>query len=432
MLASLGLSDVVELFDQVPEGTRLSGTLRLPGPLSEMELVAHMRDIAAGNVGASFSVCLAGGGVYDHYSPAVVDYIIQRGEFLTAYTSYQPEISQGFLTAMYEFQTFVCELYGLDVANASLYDAGTGLAEAVLLAYDATGRDRIVLAGAVNPAYIACLETILGPELARNITSVPHGDGTTDLAELTRAVDDSIACVVVQQPSFLGTIEDVRATVGIAKAAGAKTVVCADPIAMGLLESPGACGAEIAVGEGQALGLPMSYGGPLLGLLATTHDLVRTLPGRVVGKTTDANGKPGYVLTLQTREQHIRRGKARSNICTNQGLCALAATVYMCAMGASGLRRAAALCVERSHRLRDLIAATPLEPIYGAPFFQEFAVRSPIPVPELQMRLADKGFVVGGDISACTGVEHSLLLCATEKRTDIELGAFAAAVKEVL
>ena len=421
MLASLGLSDVMELFSEVPEDARPSGAFRLPGPLSEMDLLAHMRDIAAENVGGSHTVCLAGGGVYDHYSPAVVDYVIQRGEFLTAYTSYQPEISQGFLAAMYEFQTLVCELYGLDVANASLYDVGTGLAEAALLAYEATGRDRIVLAGAVNPAYVACLRTVLGSEPSGQVVAVPQTDGTTDLGGLAKAVDDTVACVVVQQPSFLGTIEDLHAVVSVAKAAGALTVVCADPIAMGILESPGACGAEIAVGEGQALGLPMSYGGPLLGLLATTRDLVRALPGRVVGKTVDSSDRPGYVLTLQTREQHIRRERASSNICTNQGLCALAATVYMCVMGASGLRRAAALCVVQSHKLRDLIASTPLETLNEAPFFQEFAVRSPIPVPEFQRRLAAKGFVVGGDASEATGVENTLLLCATEKRTETEL-----------
>lgn len=432
MLGALGLDNVAELFDQVPEGIRLSGSLSLAGPLSEPELLAHMTELAARDLHAGRALCFAGGGVYDHFIPAAVDYIIQRGEFLTSYTSYQPEMSQGFLTAMYEFQTLISRLYGLDVANTSLYDAGTGLAEAAFLAYEKTDRDRVVVTGAVNPRYLQCLRTVLGPDLAALLTVVPHKEGVSDLAALRAALDDSVACVIVQQPSFLGTIDDLSSIVRAAGEVGAKAVVCADPIAMGLLQTPGEAGAQIAVGEGQPLGLPMSYGGPLLGLLATTSDLVRSLPGRVVGATVDRNGKRGYVLTLQTREQHIRRERATSNICTNQALCALAATVYLCLMGPRGLRRVASLCVTQSHRLREGLEGTPFRPLYEAPFFREFAVQSPIPVEELQRRMGEAGFIVGADISAVTGVENSLLIAATELRTDAQVDAFVAALKGVV
>ncbi|MBD3175917.1 MAG: aminomethyl-transferring glycine dehydrogenase subunit GcvPA [Armatimonadia bacterium] len=429
MLGALGLESAAELFDQVPESIRLSGALSLPGPLSEPELLTHMEELAQRDLHSGTAPCFAGGGIYDHFSPSVVDHLIQRGEFMTAYTSYQPEMSQGFLTAMYEFQTMVSRLYGLEVANASLYDAGTGLAEAALLAYEKTRRDRVVVTGALNPQYLECLRTALGPELGDMLTHVPHTDGLTDLDALKADLDDTVACVIVQQPSYLGTIESLPEIVEAAKAVGAKTVVCADPIAMAVLQTPGGAGADIAVGEGQPLGLPMSYGGPLLGLLATTRDLVRTLPGRVVGATVDSRGERGYVLTLQTREQHIRREKATSNICTNQGLCALAATIYLSVMGPRGLRRVASLCVTQSHRLRKGLAETALEPLYDAPFFREFAVRSPIPVPELQARMGDAGFVVGSDISAVTGVENTVLLAATESRTDAQVDAFVHALK---
>lgn len=431
MLGVLGLGSAAELFDQVPESIRLSGALSLPGPLSEPELLAHLEELAERDLHSGKAPCFAGGGIYDHYSPAAVDHLIQRGEFLTAYTSYQPEMSQGFLTAMYEFQTLVSRLYGLDVSNTSLYDAGTGLAEAALLAYEKTRRDRIVAANAINPRYLECLRTVLGPETSSDLVEIPPKGGLTDLQALEAALDDSVACVIVQQPSALGTIENLSAVVEAARRVGAKVVVCADPIAMGILQPPGEAGADIAVGEGQPLGLPMSYGGPLLGLLATTKDFVRILPGRVVGATVDRNGKRGYVLTLQTREQHIRREKATSNICTNQGLCALAATIYLCLMGPRGLRRVASLCVTQSHRLRAGLEGTAFRPLYKAPFFREFAVESPLPVEELQQRMGEAGFIVGSDISALTGVENSLLLAATESRTDAQIDAFVSALKGV-
>jgi len=432
MLDEIGLSDPGDLFAHLPPSIRIGGLLDFPGPYTEPELRRHLARISAGDLHTANAVCFAGGGVYDHFSPAIVDWVIQRGEFLTSYTSYQAEISQGFLTAMYEFQTLVCELYGLDVSNASLYDAGTGLAEAALLATQATKRSRVVVAGAVNPRYLRCVRTAADDEMLELLTVVPHRGGAVDMAALKAALDDSVACVLIQQPSFLGTIADIAAVSDLAHSVGAKSVVCADPIAMGVLESPGACGADIAVGEGQSLGIPMGFGGPGLGRLAVRKDRVRMIPGRGVGRTVDLDGKPGYVLTLQTREQHIRRERATSNICSNQGLCALAATVYLCAMGSRGLRRAASLCVVRTNELRQAAKDAGLTPLYDGPCVKEFATRSPIPVADLQKAMGARGYILGGDVSEVTGVENSLLLCATEQRTTEEIAGFAAALKEVL
>ncbi len=350
MLGVLGLGSAAELFDQVPESIRLSGALSLPGPLSEPELLAHLEELAERDLHSGKAPCFAGGGIYDHYSPAAVDHLIQRGEFLTAYTSYQPEMSQGFLTAMYEFQTLVSRLYGLDVSNTSLYDAGTGLAEAALLAYEKTRRDRIVAANAINRRYLECLRTVLGPETSSDLVEIPPKGGLTDLQALEAALDDSVACVIVQQPSALGTIENLPAVVEAARRVGAKVVVCADPIAMGILQPPGEAGADIAVGEGQPLGLPMSYGGPLLGLLRP-QDFVRHPAGPRGGRYGRPNGKRG-TCSPSRPEQHIRRERRPSNICTNQGLCALAATIYLCLMGPRGLRRARLPLRPTSHRLR--------------------------------------------------------------------------------
>jgi glycine dehydrogenase subunit 1 len=432
MLAALGLSSCGDLFESLPMGARLERAPTFAGPYSEYELARHMRGLAGRNLSAEDGACFAGGGIYDRFRPSIVDWVIQRGEFLTSYTSYQPEISQGFLTAMYEFQTLVCELYAMDVANASVYDAATGLAEAVLVAMQATKRRRAVLLGPLNPAYERCVRTSMASGLGAELVAVPHRQGAADLEALSAATDAATACVVVQQPSFLGYIEDVGAVGAITKAAGAKLIVCADPVAAGLLEPPGALGADIVVGEGQGLGLPMGYGGPGVGLLAAREELLRLLPGRIVGRTTDTEGRMGFVLTLQTREQHIRREKAASNICSNQGLCALAATVYLSAMGPGGLRRVAEMTTVRAHELRDAIVGTGLESLYAGPFFQEFAVRSPIPVPELQSELGKRGYILGEAIDGVTGVPNSVLLCATEQRTLEDIRGFARAVKEVL
>ncbi len=432
MLDALGLSSCAELFAHLPTGACLTRAPEFAGPYSEFELARHLRGLAARNLSAEEGACLAGGGIYDRFRPAIVDWIIQRAEFLTSYTSYQPEISQGFLTAMYEFQTLVCELYAMDVANASVYDAATGLAEAVLVALQATKRRRVVLAGPLNPAYERCVITSVGSGVGADLVFVPMEDCGADIDALAAAVDPATACVVVQQPSFLGTIEDVARIGEIAHGAGAKLVVCADPIAAALLEPPGAQGADVVVGEGQGLGLPMGYGGPGVGLLAAREDLLRLLPGRIVGRTTDREGRMGFVLTLQTREQHIRREKATSNICSNQGLCALAATVYLSSMGPAGLRRVAALATVRAHELREAAVSAGLAPLSDRPFFQEFAVRSPIPVARLQVEMGERGYLLGEAVDGVTGVADSLVLCATEQRTADEIAGFAEALKEVL
>lgn len=432
MLAALGLSSCEDLFGHIPESARLTRALSFDGPLTEATLVRRAGELASRDLDAESAVCFAGGGIYDRFRPAIVDWIIQRGEFLTSYTSYQAEISQGFLTAMYEFQSLVCELYAMDVANASVYDAGSGLAEAVLVSMTATKRDKALLLEPLHPGYAACIRTTVGSGIGGSLVGLPMSEGGVDLAALERALDAETACIVVQQPGYLGTIEDLGAIVERAHAAGAKAIVACDPVATGLLEPPGKLGADLVVGEGQGLGIPMGLGGPGVGLFAARGDLLRLLPGRIIGRTVDQAGKPGYVLTLQTREQHIRREKAASNICTNQGLCALAATVHLCALGPDGLAKAAALSTLRAHDLRDALVGSGLEPLYDRPFFQEFAVRSPIAVPRLQQALGERGWIVGQSVEAVTGVPDSLLLAATERRTPEEIGRFACAVKEVL
>jgi len=446
LLARLGLERVEDLFADVPEAVRLRRPLDLPAGLSEAEVLAELRRRAAANQPAGSLVSFLGAGVYDHHVPPVVDAIVSRGEFLTAYTPYQPERSQGLLQSIFEYQTAVCELTGMEVSNASLYDGGTALAEAALLAAAHTRRSAVVVSAGVHPEYRQVLATWTRWSGPAAVTVPLAAGGATDVAALAAASGGDTAAVVVQQPNFLGAFEDVAAAAAAAHEAGALLVVVADPLSLGLLEAPGALGADVVVGEGQALGSPMSYGGPGLGFMATTAALMRRLPGRLVGETRDVDGRRGYVLTLQTREQHIRRERATSNICSNHALNALAALVYLTWLGREGLPQLGLLCARKAAYLRGRLLALPgVEAVTAGPVFREFAVRLPRPAADVVRDLLPRGFLAGVDLgrfaAAFTGLvppdvaaalDRTLLLAVTEKRSRAEMDAFVAALAGVL
>lgn len=378
MLARIGIRSLEELFAVIPEEVRLKRPLHLPPPLTELELEQHLRQLARQNRGASEAVCFLGGGSYDHFIPAVVDALAGRSEFYTAYTPYQAEASQGSLQAFFEYQTLICQLMGLEVSNASLYEGGSALAEAVLMALGAAApRRKVVVAASVHPEYRQVLHTYLAEGLAEWVPA-PAPAGFADPDDVRRLLDEHTACLVVQHPNFFGCLEEVADLGQLCQQRGVLFVVSCDPISLGLLKRPGDYGADIAVAEGQALGIPLSYGGPYLGILACRQAYLRRLPGRLVGQTVDQNGRRCWVLTLQTREQHIRREKATSNICTNQGLMALRAAIYLAALGPQGLRETAELCLRKAHYAAEQLrqqAGLPLR--FSQPFFKEFTVRVP-------------------------------------------------------
>jgi glycine dehydrogenase subunit 1 len=425
MLRVIGVSSEEELFADIPEKLRLKDQLDIPPAVSEWEAVRILQELAAAN---RQLICFAGAGYYDHHSPAVVDHLIRRSEFYTAYTPYQAEVSQGTLQSIYEFQSMVCELTGLDVANASMYDGASAMAEAAMMARSIQRkRDKIVLSITANPHYRQVLDTYnLGLQMPVEIAP-RTGSGLTDLDALKKLVDEETAAVIVQSPNFYGLIEDFEAAAGIAHDAGALLVAVVDPISLAILKSPGEAGADIAVAEGQPLGIPLSYGGPVLGLFAARQKHIRQMPGRIVGVTEDLEGKRGFVLTLQTREQHIRREKATSNICTNQGLCALAATIYLSTVGRDGLRRVAEASTRMAHYAYDrIVAETGLEPMFpDSPFFREFALKTKGPARDLVRRAAERGVLAGVALSRFPhiDVDDGLLVAFTEKRSkdDVEL-----------
>ena len=438
MLAAVGAASVDELFADIPRAARLERPLRLPPGASESEVYAELAALATRNTPGSALVSFLGAGVYDHYVPAVVDAIVSRSEFATTYTPYQPERSQGVLQSIFEFQTAICQLTGLDVSNASLYDGGTALTEAAFLATAHTGRPKIVVSRGVHPEYRQVLATETAGRAPAVGGPVPlevacDGDGT-DMAALGAVVDDATAAVAVQQPHFFGGLEDMAAAAHIAREAGALFVAIVDPLSLGLLQPPGEYGADIAVGEGQALGNRMSFGGPHLGFMAARQQLVRRMPGRIVGETVDADGRRGYVLTFQTREQHIRREKATSNICSNHALNALAAVVYLCWLGKQGLPELAEVCARKADYLRARLLELPgLAPYTRGPVFREFAVRLPLPAKELVERLLPQGYLAGVDVGRFSPeLADVLLVAVTEKRTRAEMDAFVRAVRGVL
>jgi glycine dehydrogenase subunit 1 len=434
MLARIGVGSVDSLFEQVPADVRLRRPLAIPPAVSEIELTQQVAALAAKNQAADQTVCFLGGGSYDHFIPAVVDAVAGRGEFYTAYTPYQAEASQGSLQAFFEFQTLLCQLTGLDVANASLYEGGSAVAEAVVMALNvAPKRTRVVIAESVHPEYRLTLTTYLA-NLNVQVVTLPTPHGALDPDDLKRAVDDETACVVVQHPNFFGCLEEAEALAAATHARGALFIVSFDPISLGLLKLPGQYGADIAVAEGQCLGNPMVYGGPYLGLLACREEFVRKMPGRLVGATTDRNGKRCWVLTLQTREQHIRREKATSNICTNQGLLALRAAVYLAALGPQGLKETAELCARKAHYAAAQLAAVDgVGPAFDRPFFKEFTVRIEGDVPALLTRLLAEGYHAGLHLGRWyRNLNDCLAVAVTERRTRHEMDGLAATLAQGL
>jgi glycine dehydrogenase subunit 1 len=435
MLAAIGCSSIDELFSQlVPDDVRLGRELNLPPALSEMELTNHLRELAGRNTPCTAVPCFLGGGSYDHFIPAAVDAIASRGEFFTSYTPYQPEVAQGNLVVSFEYQSYITRLTGMDVANASLYDGGTAATEAVLMSLHATGRrGRVVVAGSVHPEFRQTMATYLR-ELEVELVTVDATEGVVSPAAVAAALNDQTACVLVQQPNFFGCLEDVEAIGRAAHEAGAMFAVSVDPISLGILKRPGDYGADIVTAEGQSLGNPLHYGGPYLGIIACKEQFVRRMPGRIAGQTVDRRGRRCWVLTLQTREQHIRREKATSNICTNQGLFALRATIYLSLLGPQGLREVAELCARKTHYARKRLCngadgggGGRFSARFAAPTFKEFVVRDA--AGDVAGLLADAerdGYFAGIGLGRWyPELSDSFLVCVTEKRSKAEIDGLA-------
>jgi glycine dehydrogenase subunit 1 len=433
MLAAIGVNSVDELFSEIPESVRFKGRLNLPEPLSEPELFKHMSRLAGKNASFDQYVSFLGAGVYEHHIPSVVGHVISRSEFYTAYTPYQPEISQGELQAIFEFQTMICELTGMDVANSSMYDGPTALAEAASMAASTTRLKKIVVSRAVHPEAREILHTN-AKGLGLTVVEVPYADGVTNLEALSAAADGETAAVIVQYPNFFGRLEDLAAIEKIAHAHKGMFIVSANPMALGILKPPGEFGADIVVGDAQPLGIPASFGGPHCGYLATTKALMRRIPGRIVGQTVDEEGVRGFVLTLQAREQHIRRDKATSNICSNQALLALAASVYMSAMGKQGMQDVARLNMQKAHYARKRLGEVEgVQPVFDGPFFNEFVVRLNRPVKEVNGELLKLGIIGGYDLGrSYPELENHMLIAVTEMRTKEEIDQLAEALEGLL
>ena len=437
MLERIGVTSLKVLLDQIPEDLQLDRPLNMPPALTELELERHMRGLAARNAGASSRICFMGGGAYNHYIPSVVDELASRGEFYTAYTPYQAEASQGTLQAFFEFQSLISELSGLDVANASLYDGGSGVAEAVLMAGRCTGRTgRVVIAGSTNPEYIQTLKSYFANK-STEVFVIPTPQGTVNLEELEAAVNDQTACVLVQQPNFFGCLEEVAAIGEIAHRHGALLVQSFDPLSVGLLKRPGELGADIAVAEGQSLGIPLQFGGPFLGILACRQQFVRKMPGRLIGQTVDRNGERCFFLNLQAREQHIRREGATSNICTNQGLMALRATIYLSLLGPAGLKEVAELSCRKAHYAADrLTQIEGCERMFAGPFFKEFVLKYAHGADAAVRKAAAAGIDIGPTLSRMPELswlpeeerDQCLLVAVTESRTREEIDQLVAAL----
>ncbi|MEA2499703.1 MAG: glycine dehydrogenase subunit 1 [Actinomycetota bacterium] len=431
MLAAIGLDGLDELFEPIPEAVRLDRPLDVPPALDELALVSHLASLAGKNRGGDDLVCFAGGGAYDHYVPAAVKALASRAEFATSYTPYQPELSQGVLQAVFEFQSVVCELYGMEVANASLYDGASALVEAVNLAVRKTKRNRVVVGATVHPHYLDVLRTYTSG-LGLVIDRAPRGeDGVVDWASVDAA---GAAAVVTAYPNFFGRLENLSAASELAHEAGALSIAVTDPTAMGILASPGSQGADVAVGEGYAFGNSLSYGGPYVGLFATKMDLVRQVPGRIAGETVDADGRRAYVLTLQAREQHIRRSKATSNVCTNQTLMAIAATIHLSWLGPNGLHRMGELCARRTAHAGEQLARLPGCSVrFAGPSFKEIVLKTPIDGAQLSRALAKRGYLAGPALGRWfPELSDCLLVAVTERRTNDDVEGLVQAIEKEL
>lgn len=434
MLDAVGVTSIRELFKDIPDALYLQEPLPIPEGLDEHALLKHMAHLAGQNADTGSYLSFLGAGAYDHFIPSIVPTLISRGEFLSAYTPYQPEASQGLLQSIFEFQTMVCELTGMEVANASMYDAATALAESALMACQITGRPRVVVLQSIHPHYRQVLKTYLWTN-SRELVEVPCPDGVPKLEALRQAVDEQTACVLVQYPNFFGLIEPLAPIVDLAHGVGALAIVCADPIALGVLKPPGEYGVDIVVGEGQSLGNWMGFGGPFLGLFACKQTYVRRIPGRIVGQTTDSEGRRGYVMTLRTREQDIRREKATSNICTNEALCALASTIFMSALGKQGFRALAETCTQKAHYAAERLTRLPGVSLRfpSVPFFKEFVLNLPLPAQVVCERLLTERIIAGLPLSSYfADMENALLVCVTETRTREEIDRFVQVMESVL
>ncbi len=431
MLDAVGVSSIADLFEPIPANLQLGRDLDVPVALSELELIEDVSRMAAKNSGASDLVCFAGGGSYEHYVPAAVRALASRGEFSTSYTPYQPELSQGVLQAIYEFQTMVCELYGMEVANASLYDGASALVEAVNLTVRTTKRHKVLVGHGCHPHYVDVLKTWTSG-LGFDIETAPTGpDGVTDWSASDA---EETAAVVVQYPNFFGRLEDVKAASDLAHSQGAMCVAITDPTAMGVLASPGFAGADVAVGEGQSFGNPLTYGGPYVGFFATKLEFVRQVPGRICGETLDADGQRAYVLTLQAREQHIRRAKATSNVCTNQTLMAIAASIHMSWLGPEGLRRMGELCARRNAFAMGRLSEIPgCKVRFEGPHFKEFTLQTPMPGRDLIKALAARGYLAGPALGRWyPELDDSILIAVTERRSEDHILGLAEAIEKAL
>ena len=433
MLESIGINSVEELFSDIPENVKLNRRLNLNEPMSELEVSKEIKDISNKNLNNEDLVCFLGAGSYDHYIPSVVNHITSRSEFYTAYTPYQPEISQGTLQVIFEYQTMIAELTGMEVSNASMYDGATACAEAAMVSMASTKRKNVVVSKTVNPEIRKVLETYMrfhGGE----VIEVDFRDGETDIESLNKSVDKNTACVIVQSPNFFGVVEDLTEVEKITHANKALLVMNVDPISLGVLKTPGEIGADIAVGEGQSLGNAMNFGGPYLGFMASTSKLMRKLPGRIIGQTEDLDGNRAFVLTLQAREQHIRREKATSNICSNQALNALAATVYMSVMGKDGIKEVAKQCMKKSnYAYNELIKSGKCKPVFNKPFFKEFAVESVVDSNKVNNKLLNEGILGGYSLEKdYPQLKNSLLICVTEKRSKEEIDKLVKLMEEIV
>lgn len=429
MLAAIGVSCIDDLFREIPDDLKLKDELKLPSAMCERRLYGHLKRISDKNVDATKAVCFLGAGIYDRYIPASVGAVISRGEFLTAYTPYQPEASQGYLQTIYEFQSMVAYLYDMDLANASMYDGATSMAEAAIMASGVNGRSRVSVSEAVHPHYRQVLDTYLWA-MGMQAHLVAATDGRTEDWSSVTAQD---ACVVVQYPNFFGQIEDLDLARAAARASGAMLIVVADPTAMGLLPPPGKFDADVVVGEGQPLGIPMGFGGPMLGLFACKSEFARRIPGRIVGRTKDTQGRTGYTMTLRTREQDIRREKATSNICTNEALMALASAVYLTAVGKSGLRSVAESTVRNTQYAMDVLTRSGAKLKFGKRVFGEFVLELPKPAQEVVDQLLDRGILAGLPLGRYySGMTHDLLVAVTEVRTKAEIDEYAHKLEEAL
>ena len=431
MFSLLGISDFDELFSAIPEELQC-GELNIPPGLSEMEMMQHIRRIARKNSTNLVNFC--GAGFYDHYIPAAVDALSSRGEFYTAYTPYQPEASQGTLQAAFEYQTAICRLTGMEVANASLFDGGTALFEAIMMALRHTKRNKVLVDEGVNPIYREMLRCYT-QNLSVDYQEITLGStGVADRAAYEQALDESVGAVVLQNPNFFGCLDDLSELIERVHSVKALAIMSVYPMALSLVETPGAMGADIVTGEGQSLGLPLNFGGPYLGFMATSKSLVRKMPGRIVGETCDAEGRRGYVLTLQAREQHIRREKATSNICSNVQLCALRAIIYLSLVGRDGFLEVGHECMDRASYAWHKITKIPgVEPAFNRRFFNEFAVSLPKDASDVVSALVDQGIAAGFPVGQYyEGMEHILLLAFTEKRTKEEIDIMVARLESAL